>query len=296
MLSILIVCLAANRSGALSIMKIEHDQYVSEISLLTGSAYDNRHRTTERYDELRAVIGTNDVSRMFAGRWTTNDIPYYYYLLDPKAHGRVIKAVSKTNSRTYFVDLEWEVCVYEFKPSELESFAERIIKWSKEELSDFEQQKLLTDLNWRGLYTESKYPEYALGDIYSTIGCFIPNDIARSLIWGHLHSQNLTISGKETFLKSIISQYEAYPEELRAEVIANVNMCMNSNFGGDSRLYLEEIRYWLRNQGIDAPSQILPVAPPDASYNPDDIFGGADYDYYRRFNPEKKCVVNEQAE
>lgn len=296
-LAILFVCLTAHRSDALSISKIEHDKYVSEISSLAGSAYDSQHRTTIRYDELRAVTGTNDVSRMFAGRWSTNDIPYHYYLLDPKIHGRVVKAVSKTDKRTYYVDLKWDVCIYDFKLSEIEGFADRIIKWSKGELSEPEKQKLVNDLNWRGLYTGSKYPEYALGDIYSTIGCFIPNDNVRPLIWSHMHSPELLNSGKETWLKSIVSQYESYSAEIRAEVIENVRRCMDLHFDGDSRLYPEEIRFWLRNQGIDAPSQIPPpVAPPEGTPNPDDIFRDAAYDYYRRFNPKDASGENAQTE
>lgn len=272
-LSILIVCLAAQRSDALSIMEIKHDKYVSEISSLAGSAYDNEHRTTERYDELRAVTGTNDVSRMFVGQWLTSDTPYHYYLLDSKTHGRVIKAVSKTNKRTYFVDLEWDVCIYDYEPSEIESFADRIIKWSKEELSESEQQQLLTDLNWRGLYTASKYPEYALGDIYSTIGCFIPNDNVRPLIWSHLHSPYLLHSGKETFLQSIVSQFATYPEEIRAEVISNVRKSIESDFKEDGRLYPERIRAWLRDQGEDVPSILPPKKPRVGPRHPDDIFG-----------------------
>lgn len=292
-LAILIVCVTAHRSDALSISKIEHDKYVTEISSLAGSAYDGQNRSTERYDELRAVTGTNDVSRMFAGRWSTNDIPYHYYLLDPQTHGRVVKAVSKNNKRTYYVDLEWDVCLYEFSSSELKPTATLILKWSKGELSESEQQKLLTDLEWRGLYTDSKYPEFALGDIYSTIGCFIPNNNVRPLIWSHLNSPDLLHSGKETWLRSIISQYDSYPDEIRTEVIENIRRCMDSYFDGDSRLYSEEIRFWLRMHGIDAPSQIPPVAPrEDAANNPDDIFGDAAYEYYRRFNPKKEPADN----
>jgi len=274
--------------AALQYIEFVFDKYIDEITQLA---------TKDEFDNFRKICGTNDVYSVWGNSFLTEGSPYKYYLMDSQGYGHVIKATSKKGKRTYYESLDWDICVYEFhSKQEISKFGKLIISWAIDDLSEVQKQNLLTDLQWRGLYTNSKHQEYALYDILGTVGSFIPDNNIRAKIWIMLDKKDMGSWWRETCLRSIVSQFETYPEEIRTEVISNVKKCMDSYFDGDSRLYLEEIRLWLRNQGIDAPSQIPPVEPPVGPAHPDDIFRDAAYDYYRRYNPKDDSGGNTQTE
>lgn len=182
--------------------------------------------------------------------------PYEYKWLDLEKYGvEKIKAVNQTGGRSYIYDLRWKTAYYIFRTTdEANEIGGLVIQWMANDLSEGKKKQLLISLGWRGLYADTQYKNRAFVDVLETVGCFMGSEQNRSDIWSAIHNKGGWLKDDEKIicLRSIISLYDTYSDDVKHEVDNNIRKFIENrpeliNFG-----FMGKIRDWLKTKEADS--------------------------------------------
>lgn len=224
-----------------------HDVYMDSIS-----------RTVDD-DESYALFYLSNPTNLYGGKQS----PYDYYLLNPLEDGKRIKAVGKKGERTHVYDIKWNVVYYEFDASTDLSIGKGIMKWARGELNESEQIKLQENVQWRGLYTNSSYKDYALHDILGTIAVFYSDESLKKEIEYFILSEPLENGQHSNYdddlqrivMASLMGKYNEFPLPLQNDIrfLAKV---YRSDAHDDSKDTYFSVRNWLEQTSPEEKSMI----------------------------------------
>jgi len=153
---------------------------------------------------------------------------YKYHIKSLSLDGVVIKATPIAKGRPYFYDSKWNVVYYSFEsPEEELQIGRQILRWMvDDDLPDDEVSNLLDLLAWRG----SVLPEYLKSntkyDVLGGVGGFLVHEELREKLWKIVRGGKVykNSRGREIVIRSILSRFDDYPDDLKQEVARMIEL------------------------------------------------------------------------
>ena len=156
-----------------------------------------------------------------------NSPAYTYFLEDASIRTVRIRAENKFGGRTYIYDYEWNVTHYVFQTfQEAQKIGETLIEWLTIEEKPYDGSEwvwISITLGYRGCYADKLYKDNGL-DILGCFGDFLVYEKLRDKVWAIVLGGRVfgDEEGREKCVRSILSNYDQYPQELQKEVLEKV--------------------------------------------------------------------------
>lgn len=180
----------------------------------------------------------------------SDDSPYIYKWYNLELYGiEKVHALNRSGGRSYIYDLRWNSACYVFNSKdEKDIVGNHVIRWLRGDLSEAQIQHLLLSLGWRGLYTNTKYDKRAFVDVLKTVGCFLDNKQTRMELWKLILDKDTPLHGGSRIicLRSIISQFDTFSEDVKSEVVGNTIKFIETNNDLVNYPYFDRIQAWVQ--------------------------------------------------